>query len=242
LHGASFYALTCLARAARAARPAATFDSAAQTLAGDTLDVERVESVAPADVDTPIGAGEVAPSEPKPAPVSRSSHPRGSADAPTQGGAATAKPALYGAVGVRFAVDLATTFTRAFPQAASADPAWTTAPFGSAGAADVTLWLDDEGHLAGTSIDGSPSNALRRGIERTLTLLGSRPFTARSAVSRLRLRARVSRDDVHDGLHGDVFALSGGSFAGDTGSAFFALPPEGAAAGRRVDVELRLLP
>jgi hypothetical protein len=53
--------------------------------------------------------------------------------------------------------------------------------------------------------------------------------------------ARIARDDVHDGLHGDVFALSGGSFSGDVGTAFFALPA-GSGPGRRVDVELRLLP
>ena len=92
-----------------------------------------------------------------------------------------APPALFGAVGVRFATDLATTFTRAFPQAASADPVWSTASFGNAGTADVTLLLDDAGHLAGSSIKGSPSQALRRGIERTLALLGPRAFTAHGA-------------------------------------------------------------
>jgi len=48
---------------------------------------------------------------------------------------------------------------------------------------------------------------------------------------------------AHQG--GDVFALSGGSFAGEVGMAFFALPAgpgPGTAPGRRVDVELRLVP
>jgi hypothetical protein len=147
---------------------------------------------------------------------------------------------FYGAVGERTATDLATTFTRAFAQAASADPVWSAAPFGAAGTAIVTLELDDTGHLAGTSLAGSPTIALRRGIERTLALLGPRAFTARSAVTKLRISAQVTRDAVHDGLHGDVFALSGGSFSGDAGTAFFALPP-GLGPGRRVDVELRLL-
>jgi hypothetical protein len=145
-------------------------------------------------------------------------------------------------VGVRFASDLATTFTRAFPQAASADPIWTETPFGATSSAELTLVLDDEGHLARTTVSGSPSPALRRGIDRTLVLLGTgRAFTAHGAVTRIRLTSRVSRDDFHDGLHGDVFALSGGSFSGDLGSAFFALP-SGAGGGRRIDVELRLLP
>ena len=101
--------------------------------------------------------------------------------------------------------------------------------------------LDDDGHLATSGIDGSPSAALRRSIDRTLVLLATREFTARGAVTKLRITARVSRDDVHDGLHGDVFALSAGSFAGNVGAAFFALPPS-AGPGRRVDVEIRLLP
>lgn len=150
-------------------------------------------------------------------------------------------PALFGAVGVRYATDLATTFTRAFPQAASADAIWNSASFGSAGTADVTLVLDDGGHLVSHAIAGAPSPALRRGIERTLLLMGPRTFTAHGATTRLRVAARVTSDVVHDGLHGDVFALSGGSFSGDLGTAFFALPGAGGP-GRRVDVELRLLP
>jgi hypothetical protein len=142
-------------------------------------------------------------------------------------------------VGVRYATDLATTFTRGFPQAASADSIWGGAPFGPAGTATVSLVIDDGGHLTSSSVTGSPSPALRRGIDRTLVLLGGRTFTARGAVTKLRVTARVSPNDVHDGLHGDVFALSGGSFAGETGTAFFALPGVSA---RRVDVELRLIP
>jgi hypothetical protein len=88
---------------------------------------------------------------------------------------------------------------------------------------------------------GTPSPALRRGIERALLLLGARAFTARGATTRLRVSASVTSDVVHDGLHGDVFALSGGSFSGDVGTAFFTLPGAGGP-GRRIDVELRLLP
>jgi hypothetical protein len=150
-------------------------------------------------------------------------------------------PPLVGAVGARLATDLATSFTRALPQVASADPAWSAAPMGSSSAAVVTLVLDDDGHLAQHTVGGAPSEALRHGIERALVMLAAREFTARAATTRLRIVARVSRDDVHDGLHGDVFALSGGSFAGDVGMAFFALPGSGGP-GRRVDVELRLLP
>ncbi|MEO6419365.1 MAG: hypothetical protein ABIP39_08175, partial [Polyangiaceae bacterium] len=55
-------------------------------------------------------------------------------------------------------------------------------------------------------------------------------FTARAAVTVLHVGATVSPDVVHDGLHGDVFAI-GGSFEGRQGNAFFAL-----AAGRRIDL------
>jgi hypothetical protein len=230
----------------RATVPAAqVFAPSTQTLAGDTMDIE------PSPAEAPEPASEPTPTEPStpvppaltpgPAaavasPAARSSqHPTSAAPA---GGA---PPAVFGAAGVRFATDLATTFTRGFPQAASADPVWSTVPFGSAGTSDVTLVIDEDGHLTGTTIGGSPSPALRRGIERTIALLKPRTFTARGAVTRLRVTARVGQDDVHDGLHGDVFALSGGSFTGDVGTAFFALPPS-AGPGRRIDVELRLLP
>jgi len=149
--------------------------------------------------------------------------------------------ALFGAVGARFATDLSSTFTRAIPQAFSADPAWAEAPFGTAGAADITLVLDGAGHLETFSRAGHPSSALRSSIDRTVALLAERSFTAPQATTRLRVSAHVTLDDRHDGLHGDVFALSGGSFAGSVGSAFFALPAR-TGPGRRVDVQIRLLP
>lgn len=219
------------------------FDPTTQALAGDTLDVDppapdpgedQVDEAEPPAASPPTPGAASAP----PRPAARATHAdcTPGTHAPSGG----APPALFGAVGVRFATDLATTFTRAFPQAASADPVWSTASFGNAGTADVTLLLDDAGHLAGSSIKGSPSQALRRGIERTLALLGPRAFTAHGAATHLRIGAHVGRDEVHDGLHGEVFALSGGSFSGDLGTAFFALPASGG--GRRIDVELKLLP
>jgi hypothetical protein len=219
---------------------AASFELGPAPLVGETLDVDEA---APAEEDQQIGEEEQAPDEPSqageaPVRAHRASHAGSRAPA---GGEAHPPPALFGAVGLRYATDLATTFTRAFPQAASADAIWNSAGFGSAGTADLTLVLDDTGHLASHAIGGTPSPALRRGIERTLLLLGPRAFTARGATTRLRVTARVTSDVVHDGLHGDVFALSGGSFSGDLGTAFFALPGAGGA-GRRIDVELRLLP
>jgi hypothetical protein len=147
-------------------------------------------------------------------------------------------------VGERFATDLVTAFTRTFPQAASAEPSWGAAPLGAAGRAEVTLVLNDGGEITGASVTGAPSPALRKGLERTLLVLTPRTFTAHAPVTRLRVVARITGDDVHDGLHGDVFALSGGSFSGSVGTAFFALPPSGPSGGpgRRIDLEVRLLP
>jgi hypothetical protein len=242
LHGAAFRAAT-----QRAEVPAApAFNPTSQTLAGDTLEVEPNPAQAdePDDEEATAATGLPAAAEPPAAPppgLQRSATSSARAR-PSATAAPSPPPALFGAVGVRFASDLATTFTRAFPQAASADPVWAAAPFGPMGSAIVTLVLDDEGHIERTEVGGAPSPALRRGIERTLALLGrGRSFTAHGPVTRIRVTARVSRDDVHDGLHGDVFALSGGSFAGDVGNAFFALPPAGGP-GRRIDLELRLLP
>jgi hypothetical protein len=226
------------------AQAALAFEPTSPALTGETLDVEPAGAEPGAEVaearedrESPLTPG-VATSAPHPAaPATHAPHAATGAPAAPGG----APPTLYGAVGVRFATDLATTFTRAFPQAASADPVWATVPFGNAGTADVTLTLDDAGHVIGNAITGAPSPALRRGIERTLALLGPRTFTARGATTRLRVLARVGKDDVHDGLHGDVFALSGGSFTGEVGTAFFALPASGGP-GRRIDVELRLMP
>jgi hypothetical protein len=237
LHGAIFGVLR---RGAPAGGP--TFHPAPQTVAGDTLDVESLAPTA-SDVggEGALVAGDHAVDRAGEHP--RSSEPAGArkrASAASRDGPSPA--AVFGAVGVRVASDLATAFTRAFPQAASADPIWPRAPVGSAGVAEVVLVLDDSGRLRATSIEGSPSPALRRGIERTFALVTSRTFTARGPVTRLRVTAHVSRDRVHDGLHGDVFALSGGSYAGDLGTAFFTLPPRDGESGQRVDVEVRVLP
>jgi hypothetical protein len=227
----------------RLRRPAPETVRATPGLVGDTLDVEPPAE--PAEDDEPAGgapsesAGATAPRE----SVSRLGQQRGHkpAAAPTaQAAPATPPPAQFGAVGERSAVDLPGAFSRAFRDAASADPMWSTVPLGPGGTAEVTLMLDDSGHLSGHTISGAPSRALRRGIESTIVLLGARPFTARGAVTRLRVAIHVVPNDVHDGLHGDVFALGMGSFPGDVANPWFAL--QTVTGGRRVEIELRLLP
>lgn len=200
--------------------------------------------------EAPIRSGPASPSRPvqgrpsvdasgphgRPARASHATRPSGGRAAPDQGDGAqgaTATPALYGAVGERSAADLATAFTRGFPQAASADPIWRSAALGSAGDAEVVLTLDETGHIEGAQVLGAPSPALSSAIRRTLSLIKGRPFVAKAKTTKLHLSATISTDSIHDGLHGDVFAI-GGSFAGGEGSAFFAL-----AIGRRIDVRVR---
>ncbi|MBX3223063.1 MAG: hypothetical protein KF795_21300 [Labilithrix sp.] len=229
-------------------------DDPAPQIAGETFELPAPETAevplsnaSPSPESTGVPAPEEegdAPARPTPPvrgkPAARPSHPRrpsgGRAD-PGQAegvGGSTGAPALYGAVGERSAADLATAFTRGFPQAASADPAWRAAPLGSAGTVDVVLTLDEAGHIVDTQLQGSPSAALTSAVRRTLALIKGRAFVAKGKVTRLHLAGSVSADAVHDGLHGDVFAI-GGSFADGEGSAFFAL-----AIGRRIDVRVRL--
>jgi len=239
----------------RTSSPApAPADDPAPQLAGETFELP-----APDTADTPLANASPSPNAvaaPAPAEVgdapahptppaharsgARPSHQgrpsAGKAAASADDGAAGQSGAggLYGAVGDRSAADLASAFTRGFPQAASGDPAWRTVPLGAAGEAVVTLTLDETGHIADVAVTGTPSGALAAGVRRTLTLIRARPFTARTKTTRLRLSATVSADTVHDGLHGDVFAI-GGSMASGEGAAFFAL-----AIGRRIDLRVRV--
>jgi hypothetical protein len=195
---------------------------------GDTFDVPE---------ELPMGAPEPTPAE-GPGDPARTHAPRpvGARSRARLAGAAQAASApatVFGAEGERDAVDLATAFTRGFPQAASTDPSWATVPFGAAGEADVTCEIDDAGSLVDVRVEGRPSGALRAGIARTIALVGARAFTSHARRTRLHVTASVSPDVVHDGLHGDVFAI-GGSFSGGEGNAFFAL-----AIGRRIDVTVR---
>lgn len=220
--------------------------------AGETFELPAPES---ADVPlanaspSPEGNAAPAPAEDpdapaQPVPPTRAKHTaRASHEArPSAGRAAAAKTdgspgsagstALYGAVGDRSASDLSRAFTRDFPQAASGDAIWRTAPVGPAGEATVTLTLDESGHITDVQVAGG-SGPLAQGIRRTMTLIRGRTFTAKARVTRLKIVGTITADVVHDGLHGDVFAI-GGSFADGEGSAFFAL-----AVGRRIDLRVR---
>ncbi len=137
---------------------------------------------------------------------------------------------LYGAVGDRAAVDLATAFRRSFVLSASANPVWGNVPLGSAGKAVVTLEIDDSGKLVGQHVDGSPSAALASGIRSTLSVLGGRSFTSRAKVVRLEVSVVVRTTTSGDAI-GDVFGLDVGS---DQKPATFSLR-----VGRKIDLQIR---
>lgn len=229
-------------------------EAPARTVAGETFEVP-LDEVAVNALDragghpdpgaewTPVsnatpsrgdGPGEDAPRESHPRPQVHAGKAAPVA-AGTVGAGDGDRTPRFGAVGDRSAVEVATAFTRGFPQAASADPLWIAAPFGPAGTVDVYLTLGEDGALERARTGGSPSHALAEGVRRTLALVRARSFVAEGRETHLRVTATVTRDAVHDGLHGEVFAI-GGSF--DTGerSGFFAL-----AVGRRIDVRVQVV-
>jgi hypothetical protein len=218
-------------RASRAPGPAPSAAPPPDALlSGDTFEVPEE---LPAEGPEPSPAPETRPAKNPPhARAVRASGARTDPGESRTGGGESSAGTVFGASGERASVDLATAFTRGFPQAASADPAWVSAPFGPAGDATVVLQIDEDGALVAARVEGNPSPALRAGIQRTIALIRARAFTSARPVTRLHLEARVSADQVHDGLHGEVFAV-GGSFDKLQGSAFFAL-----SIGRRVDLEV----
>lgn len=177
------------------------------------------------------GGGAVSGSGGSHSPPSAAKRDHHSSTAPASPKGSTAAPAeLYGAVGDRSAADVTLSFTSNFPAAASADPIWQQAAFGSAGEALVVITIDESGHVIDSHVSGG-SDALRSGVLRTLSLIRGRTFTARQARTAFTVSGKVSPDTVHDGLHGDYFAVGRAS---QEGSAFFALPT-----GRRIDIRVR---
>jgi hypothetical protein len=73
--------------------------------------------------------------------------------------------------------NLARAFTRAIPAACSGDPIWQSLPLGAAGSFDLTIAIDEDGHIT----SAVPSSAavpphLSRLAERTISLLRAGRF------------------------------------------------------------------
>jgi len=117
-------------------------------------------------------------------------------------------PGAYGAVGDHSAQDLRLAFLRAFSLTASANRAWSNAPVGPLGEVTITITLDDSGHVTDWTIRGTPTPLLRQGLESTMQLVKSRPFTSQGRVTRLHFAA-----EIRDG-GGGVFGVDAtGSFS-----------------------------
>jgi hypothetical protein len=192
----------------------------------DEADPGAVSTPTPDPTPTPIPAP-IRPPKPNRRPSAKAA-----AASAASGDPGTAAPQRYGAVGERGVADLATTFTRTFPNIASLDSTWAKVPLGDAGSADVTLTIDETGRITGSSIAGG-SPALRSGIASTLNLMRGRSFTAHAATTRLHVTARVSLGEARPAVNEKAYGV-GGSFTGVEGIAFFRLP-----VGRDVDIRIR---
>lgn len=157
---------------------------------------------------------------------------------PDEGGSgATGRGGNFGAEGPGAPRDLGRAFTRAIPPACQADPVWSTLDVGVAGSLEVTISIDETGHLAGFTWPRerpAPPHLLAL-VKRTLALLEAGTFALRpSAVSAgrevLEIRATLSEAGTLEagGSAGLAFAYDHGK-----GKAGFTQPN-----GRHVEVSV----
>jgi hypothetical protein len=233
-----------------AEKASASSTESAQVLADESAPIEETveEATAP-------GSAALAPNAPAPAASAAPSLSPSPLLAPPKAASTKVKPQGSSAAGVATAaaqgggigqagvhesnLALAQSFTQGFPIIASLDQAWASATLGSHGEARVHITLDDAGRIATSSVAGTASPELARGIGRTLLQMKGRTFARPAgdfgAVLEFRVTGSLATDSVHDGFHGDVFAL-GKSFQDGRGTAFFAL-----AIGRRMDLVVTLV-
>lgn len=209
--------------------------------AGETFELPAPESAGPEPLagehaESPVASEPTSPPAPAgpeaPKPASRRAPRPAVRPAGASGGEAGdphGPPALFGAASDRSATDLGAAFARGFTQTASADPAWQKLPLGPAGSAVVALTIDATGHITNVRVSGAPSSALSSSIERTMALIKSRPFVARTETTTVRLTATITAGPGHDGLDDGRYGISvRGS------SASFVLP-----IGRRIELTVQ---
>ena len=157
---------------------------------------------------------------------------------PDEGGSgATGRGGSFGAEGPGAPRDLGRAFTRAIPPACQADPVWSTLDVGIAGSLEITISIDETGHLTGFTWPRerpAPPHLLAL-VKRTLALLDAGTFALRpSAVSAgrevLEIRATLSEAGTLEagGSAGLAFAYDHGK-----GKAGFTQPN-----GRHVEVSV----
>ncbi|MEO7328446.1 MAG: hypothetical protein ABI193_07710 [Minicystis sp.] len=166
----------------------------------------------------------------------------GDAGAPAApgGGGEGGKVGAFGSEGAASVRDLGRAFTRAIPPAGQADLGWSALPVGDAGSIDVTLEIDETGHITGMKApEGDPPRQLLTLVKRTLILLEAGTFAIRSgAVSAGTevLRVHVTLRDGEPGSDGD--RATGLSFAYERGQGTATFTQ---ASGRRVEVSVKVI-
>ena len=142
----------------------------------------------------------------------------------------TSLPGTFGAVGPTKLRDLRRAFARAVGPACQADPAWSRLAVGDAGQLDVTVFLDDAGHVREvTPLGLHPPAILLELAQRTTAMLHGSTFALRAGkvtagrhVLRLHARLDTSPDQgVRGGLaevgFGEEGSLAYGTFTQSSG-------------------------
>ncbi len=156
-------------------------------------------------------------------------------------GARAGNAGSFGAEGAGGVRDLGRAFTRAIPPACDADPLWKSAPAGDAGRIELSLEVDERGHVTGFEVETrTPPRALVSLARRTVAMLEAGTFAlgpgglARGS-QRLEISARVSELDAEEEEAARSFGLRYTWEAGRGTASFTQV------GGRRVDVSVRMV-
>jgi hypothetical protein len=162
-------------------------------------------------------------------------HATAPASSASDGARSSGASGSFGAEGPAAVRSLARAFTRAIAPANHADAAWSKLSPGDAGSIKVTITLDDDGHLALTSLPANASPLLEGLVKRTVALLRGGSYAVRGPSASLTITLSARALDV------DVAKIEGGNvelgwtFESGVGHASFLRD-----GGRRVDVTVRV--
>jgi hypothetical protein len=146
----------------------------------------------------------------------------------------------FGAEGAASVRDLGRAFTRAIPPAGQADLAWSALPAGDAGSIDVTLEIDETGHITGMKPpEADPPRQLLALVKRTLILLEAGTFAIHSGAVSAGVEVLRVHVTLRDGEPGaEAGSATGLSFAYERGKGTATFTQ---ASGRRVEVSVKVL-
>jgi hypothetical protein len=135
------------------------------------------------------------------------------------GSGSTGRGGSFGAEGPGAPRDLGRAFTRAIPPACQADPVWSTLDVGVAGSLEVTITIDETGHLAGFTWprERPAPPQLVALVKRTLALLDAGTFALRPGAVGAGSEALEIRATLSDGSAAEAGFASGLAFAYDHG-------------------------